>query len=428
MKLALVKNFGIFVVSFLCILVSSCSFDSANEPVEITSKPRNPSPADNSVFQSMSLTLTWEADNATRFDVYLDTQNPPLHIYARDINSKSFNLPVLTAQTRYYWRVVSKFDTGPIQGDVWSFTTGNTINPGVEGQILIKHRVETEKPSFVNLIFQVMGYDGIGVGTLVKDDFLLLEDEQPIFASESDVLINKKTNVFDTLRVVLMLDNSTSLQPNIQEVRNAASQLAYNLVNTTIDGQKLNVEVSVYTFSEKVVKLCDFIKDKDRLYGVVWDNYALGQATTNLYGAVVTGASKWNDVFTADKVRQGVMILFTDGTDTQGSRTYAEALAAVYNKKVFTVGLGNDIDPFVLERIGTAGYYPINDISELNGKFNDVQKELLNYINSFYVLKYKSPKRGNVEHKLNLSIKNNLNTGVASYIEFFYNSYGFSSN
>jgi hypothetical protein len=335
---------------------------------------------------------------------------------------------LLTAQTRYYWKVVSKFDSGPVDGDVWSFTTGSTINPSLDGQVLIKHRSETEKPSYVNLIYQVLGYDGKGVGSFVKDDFLLLEDDLPVFVSESDIIVNKKTNLFDTLRVVLMLDNSTSLEPNIEQIRIAASDLAASLVNTTIDGQKLNVEVSVYTFSDKVAKLTDFSKDKDHLYSVVWGNYALGKSSTDLYGAVVTGASKWKDAFTTDKIRQGIMILFTDGTDTQGSRSFGDALSAVYNKKVFTVGLGNDIDPYILGRIGTAGYFQVTDISQLKGKFDEVQKEILNYVNSFYFLKYKSPKRGNVDHKLKLSIKNNINTGAASYIEAIYNSFGFTSN
>lgn len=428
MKFTTIKNSGIIFVSFICLLAAACSFNSTNDPVEIISKPKNPTPPNDAVSQSMSLTVFWEADNANKFDVYLDTQNPPTHLLTQDLIAKSINLPMLTAQTKYYWRVVSKFDTGPVEGDVWSFTTGNTIYSGTEGQVLIRHSIKTEKPCDVNLIFQVLNGDGTGAGALTKNNFVLLEDEQPIYVSESDLVINKKTDVFDTLRVVVMLDNSTSLAPNIEQIRVAAAILVYNLVNTVIDGKKLNVMVSIYTFSEKVTKLCDYLKDGDRLYGVVWDNYALGKASTDLYGAVVTGTSKWSDEFTADKIKQGVMILFTDGTDTQGSRSFGDALTAVYNKKVFTVGLGADIDPYVLERISTGGYFPANNITDLRIKFNEVQQKLLDYINSFYVMKYKSPKRGNVDHVLKLSIKDNLNTGIASFIEFNYNSFGFYSN
>jgi hypothetical protein len=131
---------------------------------------------------------------------------------------------------------------------------------------------------------------------------------------------------------------------------------------------------------------------------------------------------------TTDKIRQGLLILFTDGSDTQGSHSLGDAMAAVYNKKVITVGLGNDIDPEILSRLGTAGYFQINDINDINSKFQDVQRSILDYVNSFYVMKYQSPKRGNFDHLLRLMIKNNQNTGAASYIEGFYNSYGFYSN
>lgn len=428
MKSGLIRFSGIISLIGALLFVNSCSFDSNGGSVQITSKPVNPTPADKSINQSIALQLTWDAVNANKFDVYLDTQNPPQRLYANNITSRSVDAVYLSTNTTYYWKVISRIDTGPVESDVWSFTTGSSVNPGQSGSVMIKHRLETQRPSYVNMIYQVLGYNGRGIGTYVKDDFELLEDDAPVWASESNLTINKKTDVFDTLKVVLMLDNSTSLASNIEQIRQAATMLAYNLVTTTIDGKKLNVQVAVYTFSEKVEKLTDFISDKDRLYGVIWDNYKLGKASTDLYGAVITGASKWTDVLTTDKIRKGIMIVFTDGTDTQGSRSYGEALTAVYNKKVFTIGLGNDIDPYVLERLGSSGYFYISDINQLSSKFNDVQQEIVDYINSFYVLKYNSPKRGNFDHKLKLSIKNNPNTGAASFIEGYYNSFGFSSN
>lgn len=428
MKSAPVRFLAFILVALFSVLFTACTFNSPSDPTEFSTKPVNPSPQNNSTNQSISLRLSWDAFNATRYDVYLDTQNPPQTLVANNITSRSYDATILSSNTKYFWKVVAKNATGEVAGDVWNFTTGTSINPGETGQILIKYKMGTERPNFVNMIFQVVGYDGIGIGGLTKADFDLTEDNMPVSVSESDYVINRKADVFDTLRVVLMLDNSTSLAPNIQQIRATASKFVHDLVNTTVDGKKLNVEVSIYTFSEQVTKLCDFLKDKDRLFGVVWDNYALGKASTNLYGAVITGASKWTDVMTTDKIRQGVMIVFTDGSDTQGSRTLADALTAITNKKVFTVGLGNEIEPPILERIGTAGYYQINDISELESKFQDVQKQILDYINSFYVMKYSSPKRGNFDHLLRLKIKNNPNTGMASYIEGYYNSYGFYSN
>jgi len=428
MKSALIRRFLVSSALFLSLVLGGCTFDSPSDSVQLTFKPTTPSPSDNSTNQSRSLQLSWESVNSSSYDVYLDTQNPPTALAASNITAKNFTANSLIANTKYYWRVVAKNSTGTSAGDVWSFTTGTTINPTQSGEILVLNKISTQKPCSVNMIFQVVDFSGKGVAGLTGADFDLNEDGLPVSLSESNIAITPKADVFDTLKVVLMLDNSTSLAPNIEQIRLAASNLAFNLVNTTIDGRKLHVFLSIYQFSEKVEKMCDFMTDGDRLFGVVFDNYALGKASTDLYGATMTGTKQWSDVMTTDKIRQGLLILFTDGSDTQGSHSLGDAMAAVYNKKVITIGLGNDIDPEILSRLGTAGYFQINDINEMNAKFQDVQRSILDYVNSFYVMKYQSPKRGNFDHLLRLMIKNNQNTGVASYIEGYYNSYGFYSN
>ena len=65
---------------------------------------------------------------------------------------------------------------------------------------------------------------------------------------------------------------------------------------------------------------------------------SLGYPTTNLYGAVITGAGRWTDQFSSSSIVQGAMIVFTDGSDTQGSYTLNQALSAVGGKRVYTVG------------------------------------------------------------------------------------------
>lgn len=417
-----------FLILLLSAFFFSCSFESSSEAISVTSKPSNPSPADNATNQSLSLELSWEADNVTDFDVYLDTINPPQNIYSSGITDKSLTVGLLNANTTYYWKVVADPDSNPVESSVWTFATGTTINSEQSGDVLLLQQITAEKPSYVKMIFRVVDYFGNGIGTLTKDNFKLLEDDLAVSASESDIVISKKTDIIDTLKVVLMLDNSTSLTSNIETIRASAAQLAYNLATMTVDGVKLNVQVAVYSFSDEITMLTDYISDGDRLYGVVWGNYALGKSSTDLYGAVVKGASRWTDAMTSDKIRQGVMILFTDGSDTQGSTSVGDALTAVSGKRVFTVGLGSDIDSVILENLGTAGYYEISTVSDLTSKFQEVQAEILDYINSFYLLTYNSPKRGNYDHLLRLSIIDNLNTGAGSYIQGYYNSYGFYSN
>jgi sugar lactone lactonase YvrE len=58
-----------------------------------------------------SVTLSWSAvAGAFRYDVYLDTANPPARIVAADVASTSFQTAALLPGTTYAWRVVAKGD------------------------------------------------------------------------------------------------------------------------------------------------------------------------------------------------------------------------------------------------------------------------------------------------------------------------------
>ena len=149
----------------------------------------------------------------------------------------------------------------------------------------------------------------------------------------------------------------------------------------------------------------------------------LGFASTNLYGAVIEGVSQWEDVYSTNRVQQGFLVLFTDGSDTQGSRTLQEAINARGGKKVYALGLGDEIDRSVLEEIGNAGFIPATNIGQLATKFADIQSEIALAANSFYWLHYMSPKRGDKDHTLKLIIKGNKEdsyiTGGFNSAEFF---------
>lgn len=66
--------------------------------------------------------LSWVSARATKFDVYLDTVNPPLTIVVPKVQSAAY-VPTLLPSTTYYWKVVAFNDGGSATGPVWSFTT-----------------------------------------------------------------------------------------------------------------------------------------------------------------------------------------------------------------------------------------------------------------------------------------------------------------
>lgn len=72
---------------------------------------------------SSSPTLAWSASaNATSYDLYLGTTNPPA-LYRSNLTSISSTASGLGANTQYYWKVVSKNSLGTATTVVWGFRT-----------------------------------------------------------------------------------------------------------------------------------------------------------------------------------------------------------------------------------------------------------------------------------------------------------------
>ncbi|MBA4407168.1 hypothetical protein C0389_07840 [bacterium] len=382
-------------------------------------------PLNNSSDQSIIQTFKWNSDNAQSYDVYLDKVNPPVKSVASKTDKQSLVYPFpLDYNTTYYWRVVANYSDGTQKtSSVWTFATSANSNPGSTGYALVLKKFNTLLPNLVNFLFQVVDLDNNGVTNFQTTDFEFFEDGLPL-QSESAIEIKKQTELPYKIRTVLMLDNSTSLTGiEIDKIRAAASSFVKKIT--------VNQEVSIYQFSENVEMLSNFTNLQDSLDRAI-SRYKIGANTTGLYSAVVKGASLWQDNFSINDVLQGSMIVFTDGNETSRPTVQAltEALNAVKNKSVYTIGLrGKDqLDEETLTRIGRAGFYGINDASQLENQFTLIQKKITDYANSFYQLTYKSPRRGIGEYNLIIRVKGNPYTGDSSYILGRYSSAGFSSN
>ncbi len=71
---------------------------------------------------------------------------------------------------------------------------------------LTKYQVETELPSFANIMFQVQDSDGQGVNFLTTEHFEVKEDGRAVSPTESAMRIRKRETIPYTLKTVLMLD------------------------------------------------------------------------------------------------------------------------------------------------------------------------------------------------------------------------------
>ncbi|HLP51274.1 MAG TPA: VWA domain-containing protein [Chitinophagales bacterium] len=282
---------------------------------------------------------------------------------------------------------------------------------------LTEYLIETQSPSYVNVFFQVTDNENKGVTDLTASDFTLLENGTAISPTESDMRIRKADELPYTIKTVLLLDNSLSLsQADLDKVKQAAIAL--------VNSKESNQVFAVYKFSEFVEEVQPFTGDISTLTTAI-NSIQRGASSTNLYGAVITGASAWTDVYSISAIEQGFLVVLSDGSDTQGSRTLAEAKSSTDGKKVYTIGLGSEIDQAALKSLGNSGFFQITDVNELTAKFDEIQDDIKKFANSFYWLNYLSPKRGNNEHQLTLKLNKNCPAG--NYINGTFNSASFFS-
>ncbi|HET9530950.1 MAG TPA: phospholipase D-like domain-containing protein, partial [Blastocatellia bacterium] len=113
---------------------SSAEFeDFVPEPPD---RPVYSLPADQSLGQPATVTLTWQGGPwAHRYDIYLGTSSTNLQLIASNVQTGSptgttketYTLSGLTQGTTYFWKVVSKTMANVTrEGNVWSFTTAGT--------------------------------------------------------------------------------------------------------------------------------------------------------------------------------------------------------------------------------------------------------------------------------------------------------------
>lgn len=272
---------------------------------------------------------------------------------------------------------------------------------------LSEQLVETETPSFVNIMFQVTDQNHIGIDNLTTESFIVKEDNQTVSPTETFMYINKMSSIPYLMKTVLLLDNSASVAPNLEEIKNAA----INLVSNMVEKQ----EVAIMVFSDATTLLTDFTDNEDDLVAAI-ESIELGFPSTDLYGSIIDAVSMWNDSYSIDLIQQGFLIALTDGDDTQGSHTLTQAVNAIGDKRVYMIGLGNEINPGALEQLANPGpFYNPNQANELIEIFSEIQNDIVKFANSFYWMNYMSPKRED-NHSLKLEVTDNNNSGDDSYI------------
>lgn len=296
----------------------------------------------------------------------------------------------------------SRDDDGIIQNEI------DCLNLSTPELSLTIEESFTTLPSKVSVFFKVNTVQGNPVPGLTPDNFRILEKGQnddcfnEISSLESSASISSNSQLFVTTTfLVLDLSNSV-LASSLEEVKTASNsfinsvmpatpQEAYQMGIYWFNGEDILHELQAPTSSATALQAA--------INGITED--ISNDPSTDLYGAVIKStalatvtleAFESQDIFAA-----GSIVIFTDGTDQAARFTEEEALSSVNtadeNITFFTIGLGQEIDEEILQRIGTEGSAFADNSENLVNVFNEVSNTVSGQANSFYLFEYCSPKR-----------------------------------
>ncbi|MDI6788126.1 MAG: Ig-like domain-containing protein [Planctomycetota bacterium] len=98
------------------------TFTTQSVPVNPPAQVASPVPSNGATNVSILQQLRWgTAANASSYDVYFGTLNPPAFVV--NIPDTSYNPVTLNNNTTYYWQINSRNNAGATTGNVWSFRT-----------------------------------------------------------------------------------------------------------------------------------------------------------------------------------------------------------------------------------------------------------------------------------------------------------------
>lgn len=230
--------------------------------------------------------------------------------------------------------------------------------------------------------------------------------------------------------IVLDLSGSV-IDNNLTDLKNATSTFVQNIYNE-IEAENLLTAIIWFDGNQNINVFQDYTNDPMILLDKIEEIDATlpTDSSTNLNGAIIQSISHTiAELNTQVNFITGASILFfTDGTDQSAFNTTTDALNSVANAStrdinIYSVGLGGEIDQSVLSEVGYSGAFFPDDSQALESEFISVAQEIEDEANSFYLLKYCTPKR-NGSNIVRIGITNAISIGGESP----FNASGFQDN
>lgn len=235
----------------------------------------------------------------------------------------------------------------------------------------------------VHVVCTIRDNGGDYVTNLKREDFLIYEDKvvQPI------QFFHRETGAeAQPLSIVLLIDTSGSVKDKLKFEQMAASEFLESTLRKNKD------MAAIVQFDSDIRLVQDFTYDISILQDRLWRIRAGG--ATKLYDAI------WVSVYDLlrEEVGRKVMVVLSDGADTQSHKVAEEAIRAAQGDDVVIYGVGVksrrlDSDFGTLEKFAraTGGQFfnPKAELEKLRDAFARINREIKNQ----YTLSYVSTNR-----------------------------------
>ena len=259
--------------------------------------------------------------------------------------------------------------------------------------------------SIVPVLTTVLDKEGRLVPDLEKSDFTILDNGKP-----QEIAFFQ--NSVEPFTVVVALDFSFSMNNHLKLLKAASEQFILRLLPED--------KAQVGAFSDKIRFSGGFTSDRDDLITGLNDlQYGNG---TRLYDALDVSIDLLDDV-----EGRKVVLVFSDGDDTESRKNLNDVLTKAREKEVMVYAIGLQAEFFngqrtqrsrpsgVLRRLADetgGGYFELKKTAELAPTFTRVAQEL----HSLYALGFTPATLDGKEHRLEVRVKSGTARARRSYI------------
>lgn len=247
--------------------------------------------------------------------------------------------------------------------------------------------------SNVTVFFTVAGPGGRAVRDLLAEDFTLYEDGQEISRARSGQTLVAPAEAA-ARATLLVVDMSSSARASDQQ--HAITLAVRDFVSQVAAHQRIGVVA--FDGGRSVYELLPFSREGAAARVVQQlQAFELRDPATNFNGAVLQALTQLDQSLreSSAPLRFGTLVVFTDGTDRANRVPYQQVLDAIEASpdRIFTLGLGRDVDDTALARIGKTAYLRVEDSATLSAAFRAIAGRIADASAHPYLLSYCSPAR-----------------------------------